>query len=142
MQVRVPGGTNFTFHLFLFWITYKEIMTFQDNTSKVPSDIGKQPNTCSRSREIQSSEEMPSFEIVKKIWKQLAKPPKGGIIIKENPMIEEQISSSEHSNEKMPHLNIMSVMLTNVDTSEDKMTELEKKINMLMKVVEERDNEI
>ena len=85
---------------------------------------------------------MPSFEIVKKIWKQLAKPPKGGIIIKENPMIEEQISSSEHSNEKMPHLNIMSVMLTNVDTSEDKMTELEKKINMLMKVVEERDNEI
>ncbi|TYK07169.1 ty3-gypsy retrotransposon protein [Cucumis melo var. makuwa] len=38
--------------------------------------------------------------------------------------------------------NIMSVMVTDVDTSEDKMTELEKKINMLMKVVEEMDYEI
>ncbi|KAA0032365.1 ty3-gypsy retrotransposon protein [Cucumis melo var. makuwa] len=42
----------------------------------------------------------------------------------------------------MPHPNIMLVMVTDVDTSEDRMTELEKKINMLMKVVEERDYEI
>ncbi|KAA0050796.1 ty3-gypsy retrotransposon protein [Cucumis melo var. makuwa] len=36
----------------------------------------------------------------------------------------------------------MSVMATDVDTSEDKMVEVENKINMLMKVVEERDYEI
>ena len=36
----------------------------------------------------------------------------------------------------------MSVMVTGVDTIEDKMAEFEKKINILMKVVEERDNEI
>ena len=33
-------------------------------------------------------------------------------------------------------------MVTDMDTSEDRMTKLEKKINMLMKVVEERDYEI
>ena len=33
-------------------------------------------------------------------------------------------------------------MVTDVDTGEDRMTELEKKINMLMKAVEERDYEI
>ncbi|KAA0057696.1 ty3-gypsy retrotransposon protein [Cucumis melo var. makuwa] len=36
----------------------------------------------------------------------------------------------------------MSVMVTDVDTSEDRMAELEKKVNMLMKAVEERDFEI
>ncbi|KAA0046252.1 ty3-gypsy retrotransposon protein [Cucumis melo var. makuwa] len=36
----------------------------------------------------------------------------------------------------------MSVMVTDVDTSKDRMTELEKKVNMLMKAVEERDFEI
>ena len=85
---------------------------------------------------------MPSFEAAKNIWEQLSKPPKGGIIVEENPVIDEQISSCERSNEKMPHPNIMSIMVTDVDTSEDIMTELKKKINMLMKVVEEKDNEI
>ena len=50
--------------------------------------------------------------------------------------------SCERSNEEMPHPNIMSVMVTDVYTSEDRMSEFEKKINMLMKVVEEKDNEI
>ncbi|TYK15207.1 Retrotransposon gag protein [Cucumis melo var. makuwa] len=36
----------------------------------------------------------------------------------------------------------MSIMATDVDTSEDRIVEIEKKINMLMKVVEERDYEI
>ncbi|TYJ99754.1 ty3-gypsy retrotransposon protein [Cucumis melo var. makuwa] len=36
----------------------------------------------------------------------------------------------------------MSIMATDVDTSDNRMTELEKKINMLMKAVEERDYEI
>ena len=42
----------------------------------------------------------------------------------------------------MRQSNIMSVVVTNVDTREDRMTKLEKKVNMLMKVVEERDYEI
>ena len=85
---------------------------------------------------------MSSFEITKNIWEQLPKPSKVGVIIKENIVIDEQISSSEHLNEEMPHPNIIPVMVTDVDTSEDRMTELEKKINMLMKAVEERDNGI
>ncbi|KAA0035589.1 ty3-gypsy retrotransposon protein [Cucumis melo var. makuwa] len=36
----------------------------------------------------------------------------------------------------------MSVIVTDVDSSEDRMEKLEKKVNMLMKVVEERDYEI
>ncbi|TYK16273.1 retrotransposon protein putative ty3-gypsy sub-class [Cucumis melo var. makuwa] len=43
-------------------------MTSQGNTSKALSDIGKRPNTRSRSREIQSSEDMPPFEVAKNIW--------------------------------------------------------------------------
>ena len=117
-------------------------MTSKGNTSKAPSDIDKQPNTRSHSRETQSSEEMSSFEVTKNIWEQLSKPPKGGIIIKENSGIDEQMFSRERSNEEIPHPNIMSVMVTGVDTGKDRMTELEKKINMLMKVVEEKDNEI
>ena len=57
-------------------------------------------------------------------------------------MIDEQISFSEHSNEEMPHPNIMSVMVTDMDTSEDRTTELEKKISMLIKGIRERDYEI
>ena len=36
----------------------------------------------------------------------------------------------------------MSVMVTGMDTSEDRMFEPEKKINMLLKAIEEKDNEI
>ncbi|KAA0060608.1 ty3-gypsy retrotransposon protein [Cucumis melo var. makuwa] len=117
-------------------------MTSQGNTSKALSDIGKRPNTRSRSREIQSSEDMPPFEVAKNIWEQISKPPKGGIVIKENPAIDEHNSLSERSNEEVPQPNIMSIMVTDVDTSEDRMTDLEKKVNMLMKAVEERDFEI
>ncbi|KAA0035918.1 ty3-gypsy retrotransposon protein [Cucumis melo var. makuwa] len=117
-------------------------MTSQGNTSKAMSDISMWPNTHSRSRETQSYEDMSPSDVAKIIWKQLSKPPKCGIIIKENPMIDEHNSSSKHSSEEMPHPNIMSVMVTNMDTSENRMVELNKKVNMLMKVVEERDYEI
>ncbi|KAA0050397.1 ty3-gypsy retrotransposon protein [Cucumis melo var. makuwa] len=114
-------------------------MTSQSNTSKALSNISKRPNTRSRSREIKSSEDMPPFEVAKNIWEQISKPPKGGIVIKENSAIDEHNSLSDRSNEKVPHPNIMPVMVTDVDTSEDRMAELEKKVNMLMKAVEERD---
>ena len=85
---------------------------------------------------------MSSFEVAKDIWEQMSKPPKGGIVTKKNLVIGEHNSSSKRSNKEMHHPNIMSAMVTDVDTSEDKIEELEKKINMLMKAVEERDNEI
>ena len=85
---------------------------------------------------------MSFFEDAKNIWEQLSKPLKGGIIIKEIFVIDEHIFFCERSNMEMPHPNTMSVMMIDVDTSEDTMTELEKKINMLMKAVEERDNDI
>ncbi|TYK13602.1 ty3-gypsy retrotransposon protein [Cucumis melo var. makuwa] len=94
------------------------------------------------SRETQPYEDMPSFEVTKNIWEQLLKPPKGGIVIKENPMIDKHNLSSKHSSEEMLHPNIMSVMMIDVDTSEDRMIELEKKINMLIKAVEARNYEI
>ncbi|KAA0040623.1 ty3-gypsy retrotransposon protein [Cucumis melo var. makuwa] len=106
-------------------------MTSQENTSKALSDIGKRPNTRSRSREIQSFEDTPPFEVAKNIWEQISKPPKGGIVIKENLAIDEHYSFSEHSSEEMTHPNIMSVMVTDVDTSENRMAELGKKVNML-----------
>ena len=43
----------------------------------------------------------------------------------------------------MPHPNIMSVMVVDVDTSDDFLIELEKKVNnMFMKIIEERNYEI
>ncbi|KAA0063235.1 ty3-gypsy retrotransposon protein [Cucumis melo var. makuwa] len=117
-------------------------MTSQSNTSKALSDISKRPKTHSRSRETQSYKDMPPFEVANNIWEQFSKQPKGGIIIKENLVINKHNSSFELSNEETPHPNIMSVMATDMDTSGDRMTELEKKINMLMKAVEERDYEI
>ncbi|KAA0064216.1 retrotransposon gag protein [Cucumis melo var. makuwa] len=85
---------------------------------------------------------MPYFEVAKNIWEQISKPPKDGVVIKENLAIDKHNSLSERSNEEAPQQNIMSVMVTDVDESEDRMAELEKKVNMLMKVVEERDYEI
>ncbi|KAA0064286.1 ty3-gypsy retrotransposon protein [Cucumis melo var. makuwa] len=85
---------------------------------------------------------MPPFKVAKNIWEQISKPSKGGIIIKENLVIDKHNLSSERSNEEVFHPNIMSVMVADVDTSEDRMAELEKKVNMLMTTVEERDFEI
>ncbi|KAA0056609.1 ty3-gypsy retrotransposon protein [Cucumis melo var. makuwa] len=119
-------------------------MTSKGNTSKALSDIYKRSNTRSRSRETQSYEDMhmPPFEVAKNACEQLSKPPKSGIIFKENLLINQHNSSSEHSSEEMSYPNIMSVMVAGVDTSEDKMSELEKKINMLMKAIEVKDYEI
>ncbi|KAA0055871.1 ty3-gypsy retrotransposon protein [Cucumis melo var. makuwa] len=54
----------------------------------------------------------------------------------------EDMPPFERSNNEVPQPNIMSVMVTDVDTSEDRMTELEKNVNMLIKAAEERDFEI
>ncbi|KAA0037550.1 ty3-gypsy retrotransposon protein [Cucumis melo var. makuwa] len=117
-------------------------MTSKGNTFKALSNINMRPNIRSCSSETQSYEDMPPFDVAKNIWEQLSKPPKNGIIIKENSVIDEHNFPSDHSSKEIPQPNIMSVMVTNVDTSEDRMTELEKKMNMLMKVVEKKDYKI
>ncbi|TYK03122.1 ty3-gypsy retrotransposon protein [Cucumis melo var. makuwa] len=108
-------------------------MTSKGNTFKA---LSMRPNIRSCSSETQSYEDMPPFDVAKNIWEQLSKPPKNGIIIKENSVIDEHNFPSDHSSKEIPQPNIMSVMVTNVDTSEDRMTELEKKMNMLMKLQE------
>ncbi|KAA0049827.1 ty3-gypsy retrotransposon protein [Cucumis melo var. makuwa] len=117
-------------------------MMSKGNTSKALSDISKRPNTHSHLWKTQSSKEMSPFEVARNIWEQLSKPPKGGIIIKENLVIDEHSSFFGSSDEETPHQNIMSVMVNGLDTSEERMAELEKKINMLIKDVEESDYEI
>ena len=67
---------------------------------------------------------------------------KVGVVIKENPTLDKHTSTSEQPSEEASQPNVTSVMMADVGTSEERMTELEKKVNMLLKVVEERDYEI
>ncbi|KAA0035895.1 ty3-gypsy retrotransposon protein [Cucumis melo var. makuwa] len=73
----------------------KEVMTSKGNTFKALSDISKRLNTHSCLKKAQSYEDMLPLEVAKNIWEQLSKPPKGGIVIKENLVIDEHISSLE-----------------------------------------------
>ncbi|KAA0065777.1 ty3-gypsy retrotransposon protein [Cucumis melo var. makuwa] len=65
---------------------------------------------------------------------------KDGIIIKENPLFDEPTSTSDLS-EKESQIEVMFIMMADV-TFEVAMVEMERKINLLMKVVEERDQQI
>ncbi|KAA0066644.1 ty3-gypsy retrotransposon protein [Cucumis melo var. makuwa] len=76
----------------------------------------------------------------KKSLEQLIESPKGGIIIKDNPLFNNSTSASNLS-DKESHLEVVSVMMADV-TAEATMAEMERKINYLMKVIEERDHEI
>ncbi|TYK09465.1 ty3-gypsy retrotransposon protein [Cucumis melo var. makuwa] len=66
--------------------------------------------------------------------------PKAGIVIKENPLYDNSDSASSKS-KKEAHPDVMSVMMVDI-TVEVAIAEMERKINFLMKVVEERDHEI
>ncbi|KAA0033246.1 ty3-gypsy retrotransposon protein [Cucumis melo var. makuwa] len=66
--------------------------------------------------------------------------PKAGIVIKENPLYDNSDSASSKS-KKEAHPDVMSVMMANI-MAEAAMSEMERKINFLMKAVEERDHEI
>ncbi|KAA0033709.1 ty3-gypsy retrotransposon protein [Cucumis melo var. makuwa] len=76
----------------------------------------------------------------KKSLEQLIEPPKGGIIIRDNPLFNNSTPASNLS-DKESHLEVVSVMMVDV-TAEATMEEMKRKINFLMKVVEERDREI
>ncbi|TYK25790.1 ty3-gypsy retrotransposon protein [Cucumis melo var. makuwa] len=66
--------------------------------------------------------------------------PKAGIVLKENPLYDNFDSASSKS-KKEAHPDVMSVMMADI-TVEAAMAEMERKVNFLMKVVEERDYEI
>ncbi|KAA0038406.1 ty3-gypsy retrotransposon protein [Cucumis melo var. makuwa] len=76
----------------------------------------------------------------KKSLEQLIESSKGGIIIRENPLFNNSTPASNLL-DKESHLEVVSVMMADM-TTEATMVEIERKINFLMKVVEERDHEI
>ncbi|KAA0065606.1 ty3-gypsy retrotransposon protein [Cucumis melo var. makuwa] len=78
--------------------------------------------------------------VAQSILKQLIESPKAGIFIKENPLYDNSDSASSKS-KKEAHPDVMSVMIADI-MAEATMAEMERKINFLMKVVEERDHEI
>ena len=65
--------------------------------------------------------------------------PKVWIVIKENPLYDNSDFASRKSKEAHP--DVMLVMMADI-TTEAAMAEMERKINLLMKIVEERDHEI
>ncbi|TYK00107.1 ty3-gypsy retrotransposon protein [Cucumis melo var. makuwa] len=89
-------------------------------------------------RSMQEQEQ--GFVLKKKSLEQLIESPKGGIIIRDNPLFNNSTPASNLS-DKESHLEVVSVMMVDV-TAEATMAEMERKINFLMKVVEERDQEI
>ncbi|KAA0040518.1 ty3-gypsy retrotransposon protein [Cucumis melo var. makuwa] len=89
-------------------------------------------------RSMQEQEQ--GFVLKKKSLEQLIESPKGRIIIRDNPLFNNSTPASNLS-DKESHLEVVSVMMVDV-TTEATMVEMEKKINFLMKVVEERDHEI
>ncbi|TYK05028.1 ty3-gypsy retrotransposon protein [Cucumis melo var. makuwa] len=66
--------------------------------------------------------------------------PKAEIVIKKNSLYDNSDSTSRKSKKEV-HLGVMSVMMANV-TVETAIVKMERKINLLMKIVEERDHEI
>ncbi|KAA0032672.1 ty3-gypsy retrotransposon protein [Cucumis melo var. makuwa] len=89
-------------------------------------------------RSMQEQEQ--GFFLKKKSLEQLIESPKGEIIIRDNPLFNNSTPASNLS-DKESHLEVVSVMMVDV-IAEATMTEMERKINFLRKVVEERDHEI
>ncbi|KAA0035441.1 ty3-gypsy retrotransposon protein [Cucumis melo var. makuwa] len=80
------------------------------------------------------------FVIGQSILKQLMESPKAGIVIKENSLYDKSDSASSKS-KKEAHPNVVSIMMADV-TIKAVVAEMERKINLLMQVVEERNHEI
>ncbi|KAA0058410.1 ty3-gypsy retrotransposon protein [Cucumis melo var. makuwa] len=99
--------------------------------SSVASEAYIEPVTHSRSKGSVNTQS---------VLKQLMESPKVGIVIKENPLYDSSSSTSNESKRKA-NVVVMSVMMADV-TAEAAMPEMDKKINLLMKVVEERDHKI
>ncbi|KAA0063929.1 ty3-gypsy retrotransposon protein [Cucumis melo var. makuwa] len=91
-------------------------------------------------RNMQEQEQKQGFVLKKKSLEQQIESPRGEIIIRDNPLFNNSTPASNLS-DKESHLEVVSVMMVDV-TAEATIEEMERKINFLMKVVEERDHEI
>ncbi|TYK04218.1 ty3-gypsy retrotransposon protein [Cucumis melo var. makuwa] len=107
--------------------------------SSIASNAYTRPITRSRSKGITQEQDQGS-NIAQSILKQLMKSPKAGIVLKENPLYDNSNSASSKS-KKEAHPDVMSVMMADV-TVEAAMAEMERKVNFLMKGLEEQDHEI
>ncbi|KAA0062703.1 ty3-gypsy retrotransposon protein [Cucumis melo var. makuwa] len=85
-------------------------------------------------------EQEQSSVLKKKSCEKLIESPKGWIIIKENPLFNNSMLASNLSN-KESHLEVVSFMVVDV-TAKAAVAEMKRKVNFLMKVVEEQDREI
>ncbi|KAA0058829.1 ty3-gypsy retrotransposon protein [Cucumis melo var. makuwa] len=74
------------------------------------------------------------------ILKQLIESPKVRIVIKEN-FLNDNSDFASSKSKKEAHSDVMSVMMADI-TVEAVMAEMERNINLLMKLVEEQDHEI
>ncbi|TYK00149.1 ty3-gypsy retrotransposon protein [Cucumis melo var. makuwa] len=92
-----------------------------------------------RSKGITQKQDQGS-NVAQSILKQLMESLKAGIVLKENPLYDNCDSASSKS-KKETHPDVMSIMMADI-TVEAAMVEIERKVNFLMKVVEERDHEI
>ncbi|KAA0047673.1 ty3-gypsy retrotransposon protein [Cucumis melo var. makuwa] len=109
------------------------------SNSSVANDAYTGPITRSRSKGIIQEQDQGS-NVTQSILKQLMESPKTGIVIKKNPLYDNSDSGFNKS-KKEAHPNMMSIMMAD-KTAEAAMAEMERKINFLMKVVEEQDHEI
>ncbi|KAA0066578.1 ty3-gypsy retrotransposon protein [Cucumis melo var. makuwa] len=107
--------------------------------SSVASDAYIGPITRSRSKGITQEQDQGS-NVAQSILKQLMESPKTGIFLKENPLYDNSNSTSSKS-KKEARPDVMSVMMADIST-EAAMVDMERKVNFLMKVMEERDHEI
>ncbi|TYK04209.1 ty3-gypsy retrotransposon protein [Cucumis melo var. makuwa] len=107
--------------------------------SPIASDAYTGSITRSRSKGI-TQEQNQGSNIAQSILKQLMESPKARIVFKENPLYDNSNSASSKS-KKEAHPYVMFVMMVDI-MAEATMAEMERKVNFLMKVVEERDHEI
>ncbi|KAA0065983.1 ty3-gypsy retrotransposon protein [Cucumis melo var. makuwa] len=140
-QIGTPSGTSLPLISLLSSKSTRKSMASKKAASRssVASDGYTGPITRNRSKGITQEQDQGS-DVPQSILKQLMESPKAVIVIKENSLYDNSDSASSKSKKK-EHPDVMSVMMTDI-TAEAVMAEMERKINFLMKVVEERDHEI
>ncbi|KAA0050430.1 ty3-gypsy retrotransposon protein [Cucumis melo var. makuwa] len=104
--------------------------------SSVTNEAYTRPITRSRSKGITQEQDQCS-NVAHSILKQLMESPKSRIVLKENPLYDNSDSASSKS-KKEAYPDVMSVIMADIMVDAT-MAERERKVNFLMKVVEERD---
>src|ERR1051325_2261524 len=111
-------------------------MASKRNTSSM-GDAASRPVTRSLARGVQH-DELPSLGVARNTWEQMHKSPEAQTV-NDNALL---IRNAEHSDEELQDPAIMSVMMADAQSAEDRMAELERKVALLIKTVEDKDLEI